>query len=91
MKIIDKRFKVPRKMVSEIPQGSCFLHNGLLWMKLDSRLFSLKRFVSIRSETFFKDKSFILYLSDTKENSRIDLIKSDVLVEPIDTKLYIRR
>lgn len=91
MKIIDKKSKT-KIMVSEIPQGSCFLYNNYLYMKLDSYLFSSKRFITIRSANFFKDKNFVLNLSDTKDDKpKIDLIKSDTFVEPSDTILKIER
>ena len=92
MKIINKRPKTPQIKVSDIPQGGCFLYKYKMYMKLDSHLHLSKYFLSIYSESFFKDKSFILSLSDTETDSqKIDIIKSDTLVEPIDAELQIAR
>ena len=92
MKIINKKPKTPQIKVSDIPQGGCFLYKYKMYMKLDSYLQLSKSFISIYSEAFFKDKSFILNLSDTETDSqKIDIIKSDTLVEPIDAELQIVR
>lgn len=92
MKIINKRPKTSRMKVSDIPQGGCFLYNYNVYMKLDSYLHLSKNFLSIYTESFFKDKSFILRLSDTETDSqKIDIVKSDTPVEPIDAELQIVR
>lgn len=92
MKIINKRSKTPQIEVSDIPQGGCFLYKHKMYMKLDSCLHRSKSFISIYAEDFFKDKSFILSLSDTETDSqKIDIIKSDTLVEPIDAELQMER
>lgn len=92
MKIINKRPQTPQMKVSDIPQGGCFLYKHNVYMKLDSYLHLSKNFLSIYAESYFKNKSFILSLSDTETDSqKIDIIKSDTLVEPIDAELQIVR
>lgn len=100
MKIIDKRAKTPKVKISEIPQGSCFLYNDSVYMKLDSHLYSSNRFLLISSdgslstcpEVFLRDKSFILNLLNTEAGSpKIDIVKSNIPVEPIDAKLQIEK